>query len=106
MKRMDFPVKLVVIIFMVIAVLVAVFFFFSSRSSTADIASRNIFSEGCIKYCAEISAANSTEYAISKAESLEGTDFIKACKQLYTEVKYNWQCWNRNCCKFPVYKPL
>ncbi|MBI4895856.1 MAG: hypothetical protein HY831_05175 [Candidatus Aenigmarchaeota archaeon] len=103
---MELPIKFVAIVITVVVVLVAVFFFFNSSKSGNEINSRNIFSEGCIKYCSEITSVNDTNYAISKAESLEGTDFIKACKQLYPEIKYNWQCWNRNCCKFPVYRPL
>ncbi len=103
---MDLPIKTLAIVVTVILVLLAVFFLFNSNKSVDEITSRNLFSEGCIKYCAEIARSNDTNYAISKAESLEGTDFIKACKQLYPEIKYNWQCWNRNCCKFPIYRPI
>ena len=104
---MELPFKTIIVIAISVIILIAIVILFTTASKTEDIKARNIFEQGCLKYCDEISRSNDiiTE-AINKSEAIEGTDFIRACKQLYPDVKKNWQCWNRDCCKFSVYKPL
>ncbi|MBI5331989.1 MAG: hypothetical protein HZB65_00285 [Candidatus Aenigmarchaeota archaeon] len=100
---MELQTKTITTIALIIVILAAIaIFFVNMLYTTAEAESRSIFSQGCLKYCKEINQQNKTaEAAVSIAEALEGTDFIKACKSLY-DVKYNWQCWNRNCCEFSI----
>jgi len=102
---MKIPIEIIAIISVVIIVLVAVVLLLSS-SSIGEADARNVFTQGCLKYCDDISKeVDPISAAISQAEQLEGSDFMNACKSLYN-VQYNWQCWNRNCCEFRVYSPL
>ena len=104
---MNLSIKFVIVTTIVIGVLVAMLYFLNFFSTTSDINARNVFTEGCLRYCEEISKnADPITEAINKSEALEGAPFIAACKLLYTDVKYNWQCWNRECCKFTTYNPV
>ncbi len=63
------------------------------------------FAEGCFRYCEDISRQASaggdiSAIAIQEARQLENSTFVKACKLLYPDVVYPWECWNRNCCTF------
>src|SRR3989338_8325471 len=98
---MNLPLKFVALSTIVIILLVFLLYFFNFFSTTSEVAARNIFSQGCLKYCEEIKQSqDSITEAINKSESLEGSEFMKACRMLNQDIKYNWQCWNRGCCEF------
>jgi hypothetical protein len=109
---MQLPLKSIVLLILVAVVLstVAAFFLLGIQLSPLD--SRRVFSEGCISFCREIEAeALATgrridSIAIEKAESLAGSDFERACSQLYPDTRgYTYLCWNRNCCQFELPPP-
>ena len=106
---MNLPIKTITVIVLVLLVLVTVAALFISNISISETKAKNIFTQGCIKYCNEIEQSQTKDIgiiAIEKAEELDNSDFIMACKTLYPEIDYNWQCWNRDCCKFSVYPPI
>ena len=59
-----------------------------------------------LAWAAEKSPEKIPEIAVNKAKSLEGSAFIDACRKIYPDVKYPWECWNRGCCKFSYYAPV
>lgn len=104
---MKIPARLLAMIVIIVILLLMLIYIFNIQTSSSEIKYKDVFTQGCIKYCSEIERSSDiTREAIKKSEELEGSDFIDACKKLYQDIKYNWQCWNRNCCTFSVYSPL
>lgn len=107
MKAIALPFKALAILVLAAIVLSLLTWFLMAGLRMPALEAVDVFERGCLSYCAEIEAeakvtGDVAGAAIRKAYALEGTAFIRACKELYPDVEFPYECWNRDCCKLTL----
>lgn len=112
MKGISLPIRTMIAVIIGIIMLVMLINVFMLGVQLSPLEAQRIFSEGCARYCGEITETSSSTgqpvgiAAIDKAHALEGTTFVRACNTLYPDTRgYTYLCWLKSCCSFDLPKP-